>query len=83
MLQKLGRVLREKAATDLDRILNGASKTREKLGVRHAGIHHCAAQKPNRLSNDADRSIGLVGCRSLTSYSLTGHLKTARTHWNS
>ncbi len=45
VLQKLGRVLREKAATDLDRILNGASKTREKLGVGHAAMYHCAAQK--------------------------------------
>jgi hypothetical protein len=34
MLQKLGRVLKEKAATDLERITKGASKTREKLGVR-------------------------------------------------
>ena len=38
LLQKLGRVLREKAATDLDRVLNGASKTREKLGVRQWGF---------------------------------------------
>ena len=36
LLQKLGRVLREKASTDLDRILHGASKTREKLGVCRA-----------------------------------------------
>ncbi|CAL8466922.1 g6458 [Coccomyxa elongata] len=33
LLQKLGRVLREKAATDLERITKGTSKTREKLGV--------------------------------------------------
>ncbi len=36
LLQKLGRVLKEKAATDLERITKGASKTREKLGVRSA-----------------------------------------------
>ncbi len=43
LLQKLGRVLREKASTDLDRILHGASKTREKLGVRRgsaSGLPH-------------------------------------------
>lgn len=33
LLQKLGRVLREKAATDLERITKGTSRTREKLGV--------------------------------------------------
>mmetsp|Transcript_34801 Transcript_34801/g.98662 ORF Transcript_34801/g.98662 Transcript_34801/m.98662 type:complete len:382 (-) Transcript_34801:146-1291(-) len=32
-LQKLGRVLKEKAEADLDRVLKGTSKTREKLGV--------------------------------------------------
>lgn len=32
-LQKLGRVLKEKATGDIDRILKGASKTRERLGV--------------------------------------------------
>ncbi|KAK9809919.1 hypothetical protein WJX72_001739 [[Myrmecia] bisecta] len=33
VFQKLGRVLKEKAQGDLDRIFKGASKTREKLGV--------------------------------------------------
>ncbi|BDA40777.1 Signal recognition particle receptor FtsY [Coccomyxa sp. Obi] len=33
LLQKLGRVLREKAVTDLERITKGTNKTREKLGV--------------------------------------------------
>jgi hypothetical protein len=33
MLQKLGRVLREKAAGDIDRFVKGTSKTRERLGV--------------------------------------------------
>lgn len=33
ILQKLGRVLKEKAAGDLDRVFKGTSKTREKLGV--------------------------------------------------
>lgn len=33
LIQKLGRVLREKAQGDLDRVFNGASKTRERLGV--------------------------------------------------
>ena len=34
ILQKLGRVLKEKATGDLDRVFQGTSKTREKLGVR-------------------------------------------------
>jgi len=33
MLQKLGRLLKEKAQSDLNRVFNGTSKTREKLGV--------------------------------------------------
>ena len=33
MLQKLGRVLREKAGGDLQQIFQGTSKTREKFGV--------------------------------------------------
>ena len=33
LFRKLGRVLREKAAGDLERVFKGASKTREKLGV--------------------------------------------------
>ena len=33
MLQKLARVFKEKASQDLDRIMKGTSKTREKLGV--------------------------------------------------
>ncbi|KIY92346.1 chloroplast SRP receptor [Monoraphidium neglectum] len=33
VLQKLGRVLREKAAGDLDRFVRGTTKTRERLGL--------------------------------------------------
>ena len=33
VLQKIARVLREKASQDLERIMRGTSKTREKLGV--------------------------------------------------
>ena len=33
VLQKLARVLKEKASQDFDRIVKGTSKTREKLGV--------------------------------------------------
>lgn len=33
LIQKLGRVLKEKAQGDLDRIFSGTSKTRERLGV--------------------------------------------------
>ncbi len=33
LFKKLGRVLREKAAGDLERVFKGTSKTREKLGV--------------------------------------------------
>ena len=33
LLQKLGRVLREKTAGDIERVFKGTSKTREKLGV--------------------------------------------------
>ena len=36
MLQKLGRVLREKAGGDLQQIFQGTEKTREKFGVRTA-----------------------------------------------
>lgn len=34
VLQKLGRVLKEKAGEDFQRVFQGTSKTREKLGVR-------------------------------------------------
>ena len=34
LLQKLGRVLKEKAQGDLDRVFKGTSKTRQKLGVK-------------------------------------------------
>lgn len=34
ILQKLGRVLKEKATGDFDRVFKGTEKTREKLGVR-------------------------------------------------
>ena len=40
MLQKLGRVLKEKAEADLERVLNGTSKTREKLGVSPCHYSH-------------------------------------------
>lgn len=33
LLQRLGRVLKEKAAGDFDRFFKGTSKTRERLGV--------------------------------------------------
>jgi len=33
VLQKLARVFKEKASQDLDRIMKGTSKTREKLGI--------------------------------------------------
>jgi hypothetical protein len=36
VLQKLARVFKEKAQQDLDRIVKGTSKTREKLGVRRS-----------------------------------------------
>lgn len=39
ILQKLGRVLKEKATGDLDRVFKGTSKTREKLGVRNMGAN--------------------------------------------
>ena len=35
LFKKLGRVLREKAAGDLERVFKGTSKTRERLGVRN------------------------------------------------
>ena len=42
VLQKLGRVLKEKAVGDFERVFQGTSKTREKLGVRcSAGPHAC------------------------------------------
>ncbi len=36
VLQKLTRVLKEKAQQDYDRVFQGTSKTREKLGVRYS-----------------------------------------------
>ena len=51
LLQKLGRVLKEKAQGDLDRVFKGTSKTRQKLGVKksvllghllcHLRVIHC------------------------------------------
>lgn len=38
LIQKLGRVLKEKAQGDLDRVFKGTSKTRQKLGVSRS---HC------------------------------------------
>ena len=34
LLQRLGRVLKEKAEGDFDRFFKGTTKTRERLGVR-------------------------------------------------
>ena len=33
MMEKFGRVLKEKAVSDFERVFQGTSKTREKLGV--------------------------------------------------
>lgn len=38
LLQKLGRVIKEKAGEDFQRVFQGASKTREKLGVSRDAI---------------------------------------------
>ena len=43
ILQKLGRVLKEKATGDLDRVFKGTKKTREKLGVRRSMLWQCRA----------------------------------------
>lgn len=43
VLQKLGRVLREKASGDLGRVFEGTSKTRERLGVRCLEVERCIA----------------------------------------
>lgn len=40
LIQKLGRVLKEKAQGDIDRVFNGASKTRERLGVTCVSMPH-------------------------------------------
>jgi hypothetical protein len=37
LLQRLGRVLKDKASSDFDRFVAGTSKTRERLGVRALG----------------------------------------------
>ena len=44
VFQKLARVFKEKAQQDLDRIIKGTSKTREKLGVRAAAAAAAAAE---------------------------------------
>lgn len=38
LLQKLGRVLKEKAQGDLDRVFKGTLKTRQKLGVKQSPL---------------------------------------------
>lgn len=38
LLQKLGRVIQEKAQSDFDRLTKGASKTRDRLGVSWKGV---------------------------------------------
>lgn len=48
VLQKLGRVLKEKAVGDFERVFQGTSKTREKLGVRLSvpfAMPQCAVAK--------------------------------------
>ncbi len=55
LLQKLGRVLREKAATDLERITKGASKTREKLGV-------CSSMMDNSMLIPANGAVSCSVC---------------------
>lgn len=57
LLQKLGRVLREKAATDLERITKGTSKTREKLGVRRFSLHNTLS---NTILSTPPKCIGSV-----------------------
>ena len=54
LLQKLGRVLREKAQGDLDRIRSGTSKTRERLGVGHMSASSSACLASSAASCQAD-----------------------------
>ncbi len=49
LFKKLGRVLREKAAGDLERVFKGTSKTREKLGVRLGVIDHTMSTPLHRV----------------------------------
>ena len=54
LLQKLGRVLREKAQGDMDRIRSGTSKTRERLGVGHISASISACLPTSAASRQAD-----------------------------
>ena len=91
LIQKLGRVLKEKAQGDLDRVFNGASKTRERLGVRQpegfpvdllcqykqcvSYLHSCVAFSVQTQSC----ANGVLLCRWLRSYLHIGHLRMLMT----
>lgn len=56
LIQRLGRVLKEKAAGDFDRFFKGATKTRVRLGVS-LHLRVCATRPPARLQPTSTRSV--------------------------
>ena len=56
ILQKLGRVLKEKATGDLDRVFKGTKKTREKLGVRRSMLWQCRAGRSDASSRPCHKA---------------------------
>ena len=85
MLQKLARVFKEKAQQDLDRLVKGTSKSREKLGVRAARAPPPLPQHHRALRWPAE-PLPALRCwlaRWWRSCSLTGTLKTWTLSWRS
>lgn len=71
LLQRLGRVLKEKAAGDIDRFIKGTSKTRERLGVSRS--LHVTAGLCVCLTSGERREEGPHGVDSAGSASVTVH----------
>ena len=63
LFKKLGRVLREKAAGDLERVFKGTSKTREKLGVSY--LMACPFTTAMTCASCSPHSAGLL-CQCIT-----------------
>ena len=75
VLQKLGRVLREKAGGDLKQIFQGTAKTREKFGVCACRLLRCAQQLAVQTRNQNIAQL----CRGWRSSLPTGPWKAVRT----
>jgi hypothetical protein len=70
LLQKLGRVLKEKAAGDYERFVKGTSKTRERLGLVEELLTFWSLEDYESTLEDLEEAL-IVSSRSTTATMLT------------